>query len=252
MKKSFKKKKRMIINFILFSLILLFLIWIIKKVVKSNNYQTPFGLYPKTEVEEEYFIKEGNYEKKYPINKISFHQPYRNKKGQWILDNVDKIKHLIKVKYTFFGLNGLENCLYPNKVPKDLENFVKNNPFSEWHSENDKFLVDIGNKEKNEGFYQIPSVLYFDKNGSLFTKNNLSRSLTILASIGEIKNDNVIYLYYEGPKYVIDIDEDFYLCEIPIPFINIKEGYYTKKYFLHFNPVKKYLTLYIEPIRNKK
>ncbi|MDV3202463.1 MAG: hypothetical protein Q8901_00695, partial [Candidatus Phytoplasma stylosanthis] len=120
-----------------------------------------------------------------------------------MLANVGEGKHKIEVKYTFYGLNGLKNCQYPDKVPKDLEKFVQNNPFSQWHSENDQFFVNIGNTRANVGFTKIPPTLHTDKNASLLTKEDIdSTGMTLLIS----HVDNKIYFRYNGPKYVLDMD----------------------------------------------
>ncbi|MDV3202566.1 MAG: hypothetical protein Q8901_01335, partial [Candidatus Phytoplasma stylosanthis] len=107
------------------------------------------------------------------------------------------------MKYTFYGLNGLKNCQYPDKVPKDLEKFVQNNPFSHWHSEKDNTIVALQQIEPNEGFRRIPSTLHTNKNASLLTKEDIdSTGMTLLIS----HVDNKIYFRYNGPKYVLDMD----------------------------------------------
>ncbi|MDV3196406.1 MAG: hypothetical protein Q8885_02770, partial [Candidatus Phytoplasma stylosanthis] len=176
-------------------------------------------------------------------------EQYRAWKEGLLKDVQFRDKTRLEMKYTFYGLNGLKNCQYPDKVPEDLEKFVQNNPFREWHSEKDNSLVILQQIEPNEGFRRITPTLHTDKNASLLTKEDVEdEGMTI--DVDDVDNE-ISFLYY-GPKYVLDMDQDFYLCEIPIPFRNNDKGrreyYYTKNYSLHFNPVKNYLTLYPEPM----
>ncbi|MDV3198473.1 MAG: AAA family ATPase [Vigna little leaf phytoplasma] len=175
---------------------------------------------------------------------------YRAWKAGFVTDIAYRDRTKVERTYTFERFNGLTNCQYPDKVPKELNSFVQNKPFSEWYHEWDQRGIDNNwIPTKNEAFYKIPPTLETDKNASLLTKENISDEGIMI-----YKHANTINLLYNGPKYVLDRDQDFYLCEIPIPFRDLDktffdDRYYTQNYYLHFNPVKNYLTLYTEPMK---
>ncbi|MDV3198476.1 MAG: hypothetical protein Q8888_02390 [Vigna little leaf phytoplasma] len=258
---SQKKQKIMILLILALLILLLWFHWLrLMKIVKkpgqnhnqmesTHHYSIPAS---KVEIQKEYFSPYGSF-REIPLNKDSFPQPYRNSEGKWMLANVGEGRHLIEATYTFYGFNGLKNCQYPDKVPQELNSFVQKKPFSEWYHEWDQRGID--NKwilTKNEAFYKIPPTLETDKNASLLTKENISDEGIMI-----YKHANTINLLYNGPKYVLDRDQDFYLCEIPIPFRDLDktffdDRYYTQNYYLHFNPVKNYLTLYTEKMNMEK
>ncbi|MDV3170979.1 MAG: hypothetical protein Q8781_01585 [Candidatus Phytoplasma stylosanthis] len=247
--KNKKKISFLILKIVIISIVL---IWFFIEYIQGKQEKKkkkPFASKNKNKFIMEVEIEEPTKDLKISeIYEDSFSQICRNNNGEWMKWFLNSEDGKIKAKYTFYGLHGLKQCQYPHKAPKDLENFVQNNPFSEWHSEQDKDLVELKQIEPNEGFRKIISTFHIDKNSSLLTKED-SSSTGIILDINDINNE--ISLIYYGPKYVLDIDQDFYLCEIPIPFKNNdkgKEYYYTKNYYLHFNPVKTYLTLYSKPM----
>lgn len=143
---------------------------------------------------------------------------------------------MIEIKYTFYGLNGLGKGQYKEYEPTDIPPFYKN-PFNKW-------------KYKNS---QI------DHFGTFFTlhdkKDSQFRNLLI-----QDPPNHTIELHYEGPKWLIEEDKDFYMEDVEChEFESIKnfDGHFRyKNYYLHFNPVKKYLTLYtkkfnVKPVEEK-
>ncbi|WP_323847938.1 MAG: hypothetical protein Q2306_01285 [Phytoplasma sp.] len=162
---------------------------------------------------------------------------------------------MIDRTYTFFGFNGLNKCQYPEKVPSELGAFVKNKPFSEWWARNDSSMRDRYN------VFQQVSVKYDNvKDNSLFTLNNINRSGVWINHNIDNKETDHIKITYDGPKYILDTDQDWYLCKIDMPredFLGrsiwpTTDKERTKTYFLHFNPVKQYITLYTEPMNTQQ
>ncbi|GAK73767.1 hypothetical protein ['Chrysanthemum coronarium' phytoplasma] len=139
---------------------------------------------------------------------------------------------MIKRKYIFYGLAGLGNGQYPEYEPTDLATFCKN-PFNEWHILS--FEYDPG-----EDF------TYFHTN--LKYKDSQFNDQMIVSP-----SNHYIELNYKGPKYLLEEDKDFFMDEVNCPTNKKDEDNHVicKTYYLHFNPVKQYLTLYTKKFNIK-
>ncbi|PQP78695.1 hypothetical protein C6B38_04455 [Spiroplasma sp. ChiS] len=141
----------------------------------------------------------------------------------------------VKKTYVFSRFNGLDQCRYPEKVPKDLPLFIRE-PFNNWRYTgkmkpyNDSFM----GRDKN----------YFTEE---FREDILSNRESRFYANSFLKQDETIEMDYEGPKYLLEKDEDFYINTVKCP-LQEEKKFETKhqNYYLHFNPVKKYITLYTE------
>ncbi|GAK73771.1 AAA family ATPase ['Chrysanthemum coronarium' phytoplasma] len=136
-------------------------------------------------------------------------------------------------KYIFYGLAGLGNGQYPEYEPTDLATFCKN-PFNEWHILS--FEYDPG-----EDF------TYFHTN--LKYKDSQFNDQMIVSP-----SNHYIELNYKGPKYLLEEDKDFFMDEVNCPTNKKDEDNHVicKTYYLHFNPVKQYLTLYTKKFNTKE
>ncbi|MGL9687845.1 MAG: IMP dehydrogenase, partial [Candidatus Phytoplasma sp. TWB_XP] len=122
------------------------------------------------------------------------------------------------------GLNGLGKGQHQADEPTDLAPYVKN-PFNKWNEP-------LSNRP---GHY----FNYFDINPK--HKDSQFNNLMI-----EDPSNHYIYLNYKGPKYLLEEDKDFFMDEVNCPTNKKDEDNHIicKTYYLHFNPVKQYITLY--------
>nr|WP_017192437.1 ATP-binding protein [Milkweed yellows phytoplasma] len=165
--------------------------------------------------------------------------------GEWKKGlNIQTLDHtIVDQTYTFTRFNGLHNCQYPDKVPTDLKAFVKQKPFNKWE------YLEIDPNFQGNCFAKvsdIPQDLDSRKNNSLFTQKNIFSDGVFV----DTSNYN-IRIHYKGPKYILDTDKDFYLIQIKIPKDDRLGTTDKQTYYLHFNPVKQYITLYTEPMNTK-
>ncbi|WP_261974267.1 hypothetical protein [Vaccinium witches'-broom phytoplasma] len=169
--------------------------------------------------------------------------------GEWKKGlNIKTLDHtIIDQTYPFTRFNGLDNCQYPRKVPSDLKAFVKQKPFNQWHYREESLRFNSTQPNCFDGVVAVRQDLDSRKNNSLFTQNNTFSDTVLI----DQSNYN-IQIRYQGPKYILDTDKDFYLQPIKIPKNNLLGSLHDKQiYYLHFNPVKQYLTLYTEPMNTK-
>ncbi|AGL89975.1 Hypothetical Protein SLY_0049 [Strawberry lethal yellows phytoplasma (CPA) str. NZSb11] len=196
---------------------------------------------PKVEIEFEWFETESKYEwkgyesinignKKYPIEENN--KPYRNDKGKWVMDGVaEEGEWKIKVKYTFYGLNGLGRGQHREYEPTDLMPFMKN-PFDKWET-----------KDSSSDYFKT---FHMKHKGDDSQFNNMF-----------INNHSNHYteLEYEGPKWLIEEDKDFFMDEVSCHIIDPKDSSFPKdekkNYYLHFNPKQRYITLYNKKFNTK-
>ncbi|MFB0638176.1 MAG: hypothetical protein AB2N28_4370 [Candidatus Phytoplasma solani] len=137
---------------------------------------------------------------------------------------------MIKRTYTFYGLNGLGRGHHYSHEPTDLTPFVKN-PFDNWYDPK-RYTVDefdcfhTKNKDKDSQF------------------NNHMQVSTV--------NHN-IYINYEGPKWLLEEDKDFFMDEVNCPTNKHRPdgSVINKTYYLHFNPKQGYITLYTQKHNTK-
>ncbi|WP_308495565.1 AAA family ATPase [New Jersey aster yellows phytoplasma] len=137
-------------------------------------------------------------------------------------------------KYIFYGLNGLGKGQHQEYEPTDLATFCKT-PFNEWH---------ILSLEFTPG-------QYFN---FFHTKNKYKDSQFYPHSPIVSPSNHYIELNYKGPKYLLEEDKDFFMDEVNCPTNKKDEDNHIicKTYYLHFNPVKQYLTLYTKKFNTKE
>ncbi|WP_284928701.1 hypothetical protein [Candidatus Phytoplasma sp. AldY-WA1] len=206
-----------------------------KPEVKKESKPVPT---PQIETKYEYYYKKGEYGTKYKLTEQD--KPYRNEKGKLMLNNVGEIEEpLIEKTYTFFGFNGFDQCQYKDKIPKDLIHCIKE-PFNKWCFYKNPFAIEETNYF-SPAYFNIDT-LSTNYNGPVFSVFNNSF----------VEKDDTIKMDYEGPKYLLEEDKDFYVNEVkcPIQMANKKVG--TTTYYLHFNPKKQYITLYNEKMNIKE
>ncbi|WP_034172430.1 hypothetical protein, partial [Chrysanthemum yellows phytoplasma] len=165
----------------------------------------------------------------------------------WYDDN--KKCTMIKAKYTFDGLNGvsyyqkqlankdninfyelgnIKNRLETQKEPSNLANYIKDRyPFDRW---NNKGLT-YEETSINEFEY---SSFDTEDDSQLYLYVNLEKQFK------EDSSGNCLILKYKGPKYFLDDDKDYYLGCAHVSNSNFK----LTDFNLHFNPVRKTLSLY--------
>ncbi|GLH62084.1 AAA family ATPase [Hydrangea phyllody phytoplasma] len=154
------------------------------------------------------------------------------KKGLLKYLNSPKDNTQVNIKYTFYGLNGLGKGQHQEYEPTDIPPFYKN-PFNKWDFKNDRidyFGTFRGQQKRGDSQFTV----------SLIPKTT----------------NYTIELNYEGPKWLIEEDKDFFIEEFKcIEFESIEnfDGKIRyKNYYLHFNPVKKYITLYTKKFNIKE
>ncbi|PQP79477.1 hypothetical protein C6B37_01820 [Candidatus Phytoplasma phoenicium] len=150
-----------------------------------------------------------------------------------------KDKTPVHFKFEFTRFNGLDQCKDKDKVPKDLPPFIRE-PFNNWYYTskmkpyNDS-LLGLSHSDIN---YFGNAYFYIDVLSSRDSKFHPN---------GFVKKDETIEMDYEGPKHLLEKDQDFYINTVQCPLAQRTKGdYRTANYYLHFNPVKKYITLYNE------
>ncbi|AGL90511.1 hypothetical protein [Candidatus Phytoplasma australiense] len=214
--------------------------------IKNSKPKTYTVSEPKVEIEAEWFegyrSRDDNHEvKKYykadgydPNAEFGSPNDWKGRPCQSYSHDVNHLvlgHQMIKVKYTFYGLNGLGRGKHREYEPTDIMQFVKN-PFDKWktkYSTNDYF--DTFNTGIN-------------RDDSQFQNKLLKNSI-----------DHYMYINYEGPKWLIEEDKDFFMDEVECHIINPKYSRYPKNekknYYLHFNPKQRYITLYTKKFNTK-
>nr|BDU62111.1 hypothetical protein [Candidatus Phytoplasma phoenicium] len=171
-------------------------------------------------------------------------------------DNKQKCT-MIKAKYTFDGLNGIgyyqqqlankdninfyelgniKNRLETQKEPSNLACYIKDrHPFDRWNKDGDTY-----NHTTLDGF----------DSASFDTKNDSHLHYYINFEKQQHKGpgNNSLILKYKGPKHFLDEDKDYYLGEAFVHDANFK----LTDFRLHFNPVRKTLSLYEDKHNNDK
>ncbi|MDO8057541.1 effector [Candidatus Phytoplasma gossypii] len=165
---------------------------------------------------------------------------------EWYDD--DKKCTIIKAKYIFDGLNGIgyyqqqvqdkkgsfnniltaQERLKIQKEPANLANYIKEGyPFDRWN---------------NRGLdYKETSI-----NGFKFSRFDMEHGSHLYSNINFEKQfhqdsyGNCLILKYKGPKYLIETDKDYYLGRARVS----DSSFESTNFHLHFNPVRKTLSLY--------
>ncbi|WCA22538.1 hypothetical protein [Candidatus Phytoplasma oryzae] len=199
-----------------------------------------------------FFINYSNFNKEDKNQNITIiPSPKVEEKKKWRENG----QEMIKKEYTFYGLNGIgyyqkelekeqykplleQNpsfiSLYQQRIknqqePSDILPFVKK-PFDQWIIEYDQYT--------------------FDKYTFVTMKESL---LDVYLSNFEIKkeiNPKCLILCYEGPQYLLNEDKDYYIGKANLSY-NPKHPLYTKEYYLHFNPARQTISIYIHQFNTK-
>ncbi|BAD04735.1 hypothetical protein PAM_650 [Onion yellows phytoplasma OY-M] len=164
---------------------------------------------------------------------------------------------MIKAKYTFDGLNGIgyyqqqlankENIgafelmkiqerLELQKEPSNLVCYIKDrHPFDRWNKDGDTY-----NFTTLDGFDSAS----FDK------KDDSQLYLYVKFEKQQHKGPgfNHLILKYKGPKHFLEEDKDYYLGRARVDDSNFE----STNFHLHFNPVRKTLSLYQDKHNNDK
>ncbi|KND62722.1 AAA family ATPase [Candidatus Phytoplasma phoenicium] len=151
----------------------------------------------------------------------------------------------VQKTYIFQRFNGLDQCQHPDLVAQSLTPLMKG-PFDNWLLDsNDPFIT----REEFELFKDLFENVYYFSTIRESTKSDFDSN--ILVSIDYLLHQ--IRFDYEGPKYLLEEDKDFYIGILKF-FIQKKIRGERKEisYFLHFNPVKQYITLYTKPMNAKE
>ncbi|WP_373403001.1 hypothetical protein [Candidatus Phytoplasma solani] len=139
---------------------------------------------------------------------------------------------MIKRTYTFYGLAGLGKGNHYSHEPTDLAPFVKN-PFDNWYEKG--YTVD-----EFDGFH----TKYKYKDSQFGGGNGVSVD----------PSNHYIELNYEGPKWLLEKDKDFFMDEVNCPTNKHRPdgSVINKTYYLHFNPKQGYITLYTQKHNTKE
>ncbi|MFG6084701.1 MAG: AYWB SAP53-like protein [Candidatus Phytoplasma solani] len=126
--------------------------------------------------------------------------------------------------------------LETQKEPSNLANYIKDRyPFDRWNSEGLTYEETSINEFEYSSFdMQDDSHLYSNINFENQFKENSS--------------GNCLILKYKGPKHFLDDNKDYYLGRAHVSNSNFK----LTNFNLHFNPVRKTLSLYQDKHNNDK
>ncbi|AGL90057.1 hypothetical protein SLY_0133 [Strawberry lethal yellows phytoplasma (CPA) str. NZSb11] len=139
---------------------------------------------------------------------------------------------MIKVKYTFYGLNVLGRGQHREYEPNDIMSFMKN-PFDKWEV-----------KDSRIDFFDT-FIMKHKGDDSYFGRINFIHN----------RSNHYTELEYKGPKWLIEEDKDFFMDEVECHIIDPKDSIdpksEMKNYYLHFNPKQRYITLYTKKFNTK-
>ncbi len=156
---------------------------------------------------------------------------------------------MIKAKYTFDGLNGIgyyeqqlqekkgshndisiaQERLETQKEPSNLAYYIEDRyPFDLW-------------KENSANAFEYSS---FDTE----IDSQLNLYIKLEKQFKENSSGNCLILKYQGPKHFLDEDKDYYLGRAHVSNSNLELTHF----HLHFNPVRKTLSIYQGKQNNDK
>ncbi|MDO8054924.1 effector ['Cleome sp.' phytoplasma] len=171
-------------------------------------------------------------------------------KDEWEeTDYRGKTQSMIKIQYTFDGLNGvgyyqqqlankanigafelmkIQDRFKTQKEPTNLVCYIKDrHPFDRWNKDGDTYNHTTLNGFETASFdEEDDSQLY------LYVKFEKQQN--------KGPGGNYLILKYQGPKHFLEDDKDYYLGEAFVHNDNFK----LTDFHLHFNPVRKTLSLY--------
>ncbi|RMI87651.1 OadG family protein [Candidatus Phytoplasma solani] len=166
---------------------------------------------------------------------------------EWYDDN--KKCTMIKAKYTFDGLNGIGYYQQQLQEKKGSHNDIsiaqdrhetQKEPSNLAYYIEDRYPFDLWKENSANGF----KFSRFDiKNDSqLFIYVDLEKQFK------EDSSGNCLILKYKGPKHFLEEDKDYYLGRAWVENSEFKN----EDFRLHFNPVRKTLSLYQDKHNNDK
>ncbi|KXT29058.1 ATP-dependent Zn protease domain protein, partial [Candidatus Phytoplasma oryzae] len=120
-----------------------------------------------------------------------------------------------------------QHRLQTQKEPTDILPFAKQ-PFNKWRTDANQYAF----------------------GSTTFMKGSVVDSpLTLYIGFMRCEEaTGVMWFYYDGPQYLLNEDKDYYIGNADLPYDpNNQIGFgSTKTYHLHFNPVRKTLSVYTE------
>ncbi|QKX95209.1 MAG: ATP-dependent Zn protease [Rapeseed phyllody phytoplasma] len=150
-------------------------------------------------------------------------------KNQEIIDIKNKLKTFLSQEESLRKeLKLVENCRELQKEPSNLVCYIKDrHPFNRWNSEG------LTYKETSINGFEFSS---FDTE----IDSQLNIYIKLEKQFKENSSGNCLILKYKGPKHFLDEDKDYYLGSAYVSNSNFKLTHFR----LHFNPVRKTLSLY--------
>ncbi|WBL31457.1 hypothetical protein [Candidatus Phytoplasma sacchari] len=192
-------------------------------------------------------------------NKKENNNPYIN--NNLSLPKIEEIKkwkenneEMIEINYYFDRLNGLG--YYKEKLKQEENKNINNKDLSlisfyqhkiNCQKEPDEMLkYELDKKPFKE--WEIKTI--FQKiNIFDIIKLNKSEDSFLYDQIQkiDINHDNKsLSIMYKGQKKILENDKDYFICEVEISYV-----FWQQKYYLHFNPSRKTLSIYTEKFENK-
>ncbi|WEX19758.1 MAG: hypothetical protein QS2022_5160 [Candidatus Phytoplasma asteris] len=141
---------------------------------------------------------------------------------------------MIKRTYNFYGIAGLGRGHHQEYEPTDLPIYIKDlHPFDKW----------------NEPLSNRPGH-YFN----YFHTNDKDKDSQFVNDLRVSHVNHTVGVEYKGPKYLLEEDKDFFMDEVQYPTNKEDQDGHTilNISYLHFNPVKQYLTLYTKKFNTKE
>ncbi|WEX19433.1 MAG: SAP62-like protein [Candidatus Phytoplasma asteris] len=150
-------------------------------------------------------------------------------KNQEIIDIKNKLKNLPTQEENLRKeLKLVENRRELQKEPSNLANYIKDHyPFDRWNQKSVTYDMTTTN-----GFKFSRFDIGFD--------SYLENYVKLEKQINEGPGGNYLILKYKGPKHFLDDDKDYYLGRAHVSDSNFE----LTNFHLHFNPVRKTLSLY--------
>ncbi|MBS2126157.1 hypothetical protein J8J04_00260 ['Fragaria x ananassa' phyllody phytoplasma] len=135
------------------------------------------------------------------------------------------------------GIKSIQERLQTQKEPKDLlmgemDDVFLDTPFSEW-----------------KGYFGRSG--FYPADGSLLMADYPEMDRACALEIEHPEDPNIVKISYKGPKYLLDLDKDYFIGET---ILHTNQFYYdrgvkmpvSKKYHLHFNPVRNIISVFTE------
>ncbi|GAK73856.1 AAA family ATPase ['Chrysanthemum coronarium' phytoplasma] len=148
--------------------------------------------------------------------------------------NPPKDNTQVNKKYTFYGIASLGRGHHQEYEPTDLPTYIKDlHPFDKW----------------NEPLSNRPGH-YFN----YFHTNDKDKDSQFVNDLRVSHVNHTVGVEYKGPKYLLEEDKDFFMDEVQYPTNKEDQDGHTilNISYLHFNPVKQYLTLYTKKFNTKE